>query len=128
MDEPRRKVRNTASHSLGILVIDQNSREVVSNLISKHALLPISVVRRFGTVDSNQMTFELTLVENEEVADIARDKENWRELGTAVLSLPHRLPAGSPIDITFTVDEQGLLTVSWTTGDSDPMQAVIETK
>ena len=70
----------------------------------------ISISKIFGTSEANQETCELVVYESdfmEEYFEIAEDFV----LGTAILELPENLPAGSPIEITFTLNTEGILEV-----------------
>jgi molecular chaperone DnaK len=44
-----------------------------------------------------------------EVSDKKTEQEHGENIGTAVLTLPAGLPAGSPIKITFTINTEGRL-------------------
>ena len=84
------------------------------NMIIKNQAMPdgsISVSKIFGTHDANQQNVELVVYESdfmEESFDIDPDFV----LGTATLELPGNLPAGAPIEITFTLNTEGILEVS----------------
>ena len=109
------KIRNitvatTKSYAIEVLV---NNEPKCYNMIIKNQSMPngsISISKIFGTSEANQETCELVVYESdfmEEYFEIAEDFV----LGTAILELPENLPAGSPIEITFTLNTEGILEV-----------------
>lgn len=91
-----------------------NGKNQCCNMIIKNNLMPdgaITVSKRFGTQEANQSTAEIIVYENEsmeEVFDV--DKEN--KLGSATLELPENLPAHAPIEITLSLNNEGILVVT----------------
>ena len=71
----------------------------------------LSVTRQFGTVDANQETAELVVFEND-FHDEYFDVDTDFILGNATLDLPGNLPAGAPIEVTFTLNKEGILEVT----------------
>jgi molecular chaperone DnaK len=103
------KITNVTSRSFGIVAWNPNSsREEVSNMILRNDPLPASITKTFGTRDDNQDSVELKIVENLS-SDRIYEVSDSREIGQTELSLPSGLSAGSPIEITYTLDEQGRL-------------------
>lgn len=109
------KIRNitvatTKSYAIEVLV---NNEPKCYNMIIKNQSMPngsISISKIFGTSEANQENCELVVYESdfmEEYFEIAEDFV----LGTAILELPENLPAGSPIEITFTLNTEGILEV-----------------
>jgi molecular chaperone DnaK (HSP70) len=103
------KVAEVASRSFGIEVTDPNTREsFCSNLIQVNDRVPLEKTKRFATLEPNQEVVELLVKENIAPADKC-GLDDCREIGKAILSMPPRLPAGSPIEVTFKLDPQGML-------------------
>lgn len=104
-------VATTKSFAIEVLM---NNVPKCCNMIVKNQAMPdgsISVSKVFGTHEANQQNAELVVYESdfmEESFDIDSDFV----LGTATLELPGNLPAGSPIEITFTLNTEGILEVS----------------
>ena len=71
----------------------------------------ISISKTFGTNEANQENCELVVYESDFMEDYFDIDEDF-VLGTATLELPGNLPAGSPIEITFTLNTEGILEVS----------------
>lgn len=113
----RTSVTNVASHSFGIIAIRDSGtsrrREVISNLVLVDDALPASIARRFYTEEDNQDTVVLRIMENTEKTQIVEPERfsGDGEIGNAVLDLPVRLPANSPIEVTFELNQQGRLHV-----------------
>ena len=104
-------VATTKSFAIEVLI---NGESKCCNMIIKNEPMPdgsISVTKEFGTNVANQESAELVVYESdfmEETFDVDRDFV----LGTATLELPGNLPAGSPIQVTFTLSTEGILEVS----------------
>ena len=100
----------TKSFAIEVLV---NGEKKCCNMIIKNQSMPdgsVSVSKTFGTHVANQQNAELLVYENdymEEQFDVDEDLI----LGNATLELPDNLPAGSPIEITFTLNTEGILDV-----------------
>ena len=100
--------RTVASKSYGIKVRDGSGEFVVVNLIQKQTKLPASNGETFGTASDNATCLELVVyLNNENEAEVGLDKSNV--LGEAEFPLDGNLPADSPIEIIFNLDEQGKL-------------------
>ena len=104
-------VATTKSFAIEVLI---NGESKCCNMIIKNEPMPngsISVTKEFGTNVANQESAELIVYESdfmEETFDVDKDFV----LGTATLELPGNLPAGSPIQVTFTLSTEGILEVS----------------
>lgn len=104
-------VATTKSFAIEVLIDDVST---CRNMIIKNEAMPegsISVSKVFGTHDADQENVELVVYESDfmqETFDIDPDLV----LGTATLELSGNLPAGSPIEITFTLNTEGILEVS----------------
>ena len=96
------------------LQVVRNGEDKCCNMIIKDVLMPggsLSVTRQFGTVDANQETAELVVFEND-FHDEYFDVDTDFILGNATLDLPGNLPAGAPIEVTFTLNKEGILEVT----------------
>ena len=103
------KIVNVTSRSFGVIILDQKSKKkVVSNLIFKNDSIPAKKVGNFFTLEYNQENVLIEIVDNFS-SDQIYEVEGSHKLGEAILSIPSRLPAGSPIEITYKINEQGLL-------------------
>ena len=71
----------------------------------------IKVSETFGTNQANQRDVELVVYESD-FMDKFYDIDEDFVLGTANLELPGNLPAGSPIEVTLTLNTEGILEVS----------------
>jgi molecular chaperone DnaK (HSP70) len=104
------KIKNITSKSFGVVVVrdDDHSIKEISNLIVKNSSLPAIITKQFGTLYDNQESVDIRIMENlllDEIVDLSLGKE----LGNAILKIPNRIPKGSPIEITFNLDNTGLL-------------------
>jgi molecular chaperone DnaK (HSP70) len=82
---------------------------MVSNVLKIHSRLPVTEEEEFKTVGNNQSTVSIRVIENTSDDDcIPGNKYNQfavRQLGEGTLSLAKGLPAGSPITVSFKMDD-----------------------
>jgi len=106
-------VKNCTSKSFGVIVLDRTTnKEIIANLILKNKSLPATVSQKFGTIENNQPSVQLQIVESlitdKEISDLSLATK----IGDSTLPLPPGLPENSPIEITFSFDDAGLLQYS----------------
>lgn len=108
------KIINVSSRSFGTLVLLGNDPErdpySISNMILKNADLPAELTKTFYTVQDNQRGVSIKVYESM-LMDESVDPSMGKEIGDATLALPPRMPLGTPIDITFKLNREGLLYV-----------------
>ena len=114
------KIKNTvlvtvATKSFGIRTL-HNKKVVITNLILKDTPLPYSVTRTFGTSEPDMRNVSIELFQSE-LYDEMYELEEGINIGDSVLTgLPSGLPEGAPIDITITLDANGLIEITGTHG------------
>ncbi len=102
---------NVTSRSFGVVAWSTSlQREVVSNLIQRNDPLPAAANQRFGTREPNQLTALIQIVDNLSSDAQYDPPPASRLIAEAELRLPAGLPTGSPVEITFDLNEQGRLT------------------
>ncbi len=104
-------VATTKSYAIQVLVEGQ---EKCCNMIIKDERMEngsVSVTKQFGTASENQETAELIVFESDFKTEYF-DVDSDFILGTATLELPGNLPAGAPIQVTFTLNNEGILEVT----------------
>ena len=104
-------VATTKSYALKVLV---NGEAQCCNMILKNESMPngaVTVTRQFGTAGANQDTAELVVFENDFMEEYFAVDDDYI-LGTATLALPGNLPEGSPIEVTFALNTEGILEIS----------------
>ena len=105
------RVSNVTSRSFGVEVVEKASGDtIVSNLVRINDKVPVEVTERFGTLDADQRTAKIRVMQNRFTEGSAPLEES-EEIGVAELELPHGLSADSPIEITFKLDGEGRLHV-----------------
>ncbi|MCC7420053.1 MAG: Hsp70 family protein [Planctomycetaceae bacterium] len=93
------------SHSLGVKVTDPSNkaRKINHIMIPKNTGIPKSVSQRFVTTSPNQQRIHVYVLEGETV-----DPDACTLIGDFVVSgLPANLPAGSPVEVTYSYDNNG---------------------
>ena len=104
-------VATTKSYALKVLV---EGTEKCCNMIIKNVKMEngsVSVTKQFGTADDNQESAELVVYESDFDSEYYDVDEDFT-LGTCSLELPGNLPAGAPIQVTFTLNNEGILEVT----------------
>ena len=78
-------------------------------------------------MEANQGTVDIRIMESE-VSEEQLNPEEGIEIGIAVMDLPPNLPANSPIEITFVINEEGTLDIkALEVTDQRTVEATIET-
>ncbi len=107
----RVRVKNVTSKSFGIIAVNSRDEEIVFNLILKNTDVPKKITKTFGTAVANQEAVTIQIMENDS-SEVMTAISEAAEIGTAVLNLPENLPADTPIDITFKLNEEGRLEIT----------------
>jgi molecular chaperone DnaK (HSP70) len=108
-------ITTASTKSYGIAVVDpkDRSKEVINNMIFKNTAVPddgLNITQQFGTASDNMVKASIRLFETD-FDDEFLDYDEDYLIGSADLALPPNLPEGSPIEITLSLDKQGLLHV-----------------
>ena len=130
------KFKTLATKSYGIRSLNKERQLVVTNLVKRQATVPLTGSQRFGTEAENQRSALIEVLENsvdkDEIPYVDPTQENSGlvKKGEAELHLPEGLPAGYPIEVTFSLSEEGLLKITATvTGpDGKPVSVDVEVK
>lgn len=105
------KVKNVTSKSFGVVAHNTRDEQIVFNIVLRNTTVPISRQKKFYTAITNQKSVLIRIMESEtNLVEIP--EEHAVEIKTAILTLPPNLPADLPIDITFTLNEEGRLHVT----------------
>ncbi|MDC7951803.1 Hsp70 family protein [Methanomassiliicoccaceae archaeon COG_1] len=108
-------VHNVLSKSFGIKASDERGNEHISNIIFRNEVLPISEVKTYYPMEDGQLTIKVEIFE-----DAAENNEEGRKIdvvdGTPVgefeMGLPENVTRDSPVVVTFTASDEGILTAS----------------
>ena len=124
-------ITNVTSRSFGTIAFESTSEadqsEVLYNMILRNTELPVSEIRQFYTLVEGQKLVTIKVLESLSGERQAAPGEGT-EIGEAVLELPENLPAGSPLEIAFTLNESGLLELrAVELADNRTVQARFET-
>ncbi len=107
------RITNVTSKSFGIVVVNDEEEERVNNLIVIDDNVPKNISREFCTFEANQEGVNLRCIENTERIgpEGTIDLDPLQEIGNAELRFDRALPKGSPIEITFYLAPDGLLSI-----------------
>lgn len=109
------KVSDGATHHLGlVLVKEDRSTQYIHVMIPKMTPVPCEKEGTFYTVEENQATVELKVVqglEHDQLKDEIFQFEDFK-LGECVLELPGGMPQSTPIHVTYTYNLDQTLEVT----------------
>ena len=106
-----RVIRTVATKSFGIKAYVNREMKIV-NLIKKDTRLPFSTTQTFGTFEANMENVSIELFQSESYEDHYNEEEGIKVGDSILEGLPVGLPADSPVDITFTLAENGLIEIT----------------
>ena len=126
--DPKVTVTDGATHNLGLVVLNPQREHIIHVMIPKMIAVPCEITDRFGTVDDNQQSVLIEVVQS--LAQNQRKDEidlfEAYKLGECTLSLPPGLPQGSPIDVTYKYNLDQVLEVTAKSVSTDEATAVYE--
>lgn len=96
-------VTDGATHNLGLVIFNAQREHIIHVMIPKMTAVPCEKTNRFGTVDENQPSVLIEVVQGLEhnyPKDEVIDFDQYK-LGECVLGLPPGLPKGSPLHVTY---------------------------
>ncbi|MDB6150383.1 MAG: dnaK 2 [Chthoniobacter sp.] len=101
------KVTNITTHTLGVVLWDDTRvEEYVFPMIRKMAPVPVETKNSFGTAKANMKNAIVRVVEGESTVPA-----ECTPLGICDIELPPFLPKGSPVELTYTYNENQVLEV-----------------
>jgi hypothetical protein len=109
VQETLRRVTKTDvnAHSLGVIVTRTLGGRGKSILIPRNTPLPAGYTKIYGTMKPNQPEVVIRIIEGE-----SEYPDDCHQLGVCkITGLPPDLPKGSPVEVTFTLDDSGRLHV-----------------
>ena len=107
----RKTIQNVTSKSFGVLAVDRQMKEYVSNLIVVDERVPVDVTEQFHTVADNQTSVRVVCMENKQQERGHVDLEASTEIGQAELRFSKPVPKESPVDVQFSLSADGLLSI-----------------
>src|SRR5262249_31637615 len=110
-----KQVRTVVPRAFGIKVVDTadpaRKSFYVEHILAANTPLPASPdTQRFGTSEPNQVEIEIEICEQAGAA-VSREPADNACIGRGLITGLPPLPQHSPIDVTFTMNETGLLRV-----------------
>ena len=101
------RVTNITTHTLGVVLWDDTKvEEYVFPMIRKMTPVPVETKNSFGTAKANMKNAIVRIVEGESTVP-----SECTPLGICDIELPPFLPKGSPVELTYTYNENQLLEV-----------------
>ncbi len=105
------RIVNVLSKSLGVVARNEENKEVVVYLLPRNTEVPFEHSTDFGTDVANQAGVDIRVMAGERDSPEPND---CKDVGTATLNLPERLPARSPVRVKFAINRDGRLFVTAT--------------
>ncbi len=97
------------SHGLGIVAMDPRTKKAINHImIPRNTTLPFEVTQTFQTNKENQERISVQVMEGD-----APDPVACHLLGKCrITNLPEQLAKGSPVDVTYSFDKNGRISVN----------------
>ena len=126
--EAKVTVTDGATHNLGLVILNAQDDEVVHVMIPKMTTVPCEMADEFGTVNANQSSALIRVVQGLEQDQQETDGTTFEEhkLGECLLELPSGLPRGTRIDVTYKYNLDQTLEVTAQGPDGRVAKATIE--
>lgn len=121
-------VTDGATHNLGLVILNAQHEEVVHVMIPKMTNVPCEMADHFGTVNANQSSALIQVVQGLEQDQQETDGSMFEEhkLGECLLELPSGLPRGARVDVTYKYNLDQTLEVTAQGPDGRIATATIE--
>lgn len=102
------KITDVNAHNLGVLGVDKQTGSRCNHvMIARNTPLPASHATRFETIRDNQPSVAVEVIEGGDARG-----QHATQIGRCVIhDLPPNLPAGTPVDVVFHYDTDGLINV-----------------
>ena len=101
------RVTNITTHTLGVVLWDDaKAEEYAFPMIRKMTPVPVQMKNSFGTAKANMKNAVVRVVEGESTVP-----GECTPLGICDIELPPFLPKGSPVELTYTYNENQVLEV-----------------
>ncbi|MEC4805379.1 MAG: Hsp70 family protein [Jaaginema sp. PMC 1079.18] len=113
-------ISDVCAHSLGVVSLNDLNVPENSIIIPKNSKVPCQKTEVYGTTRDDQTQVQIQVLQGD-----AKEPEDCVQLGTACLENLPSSPQGSPVQITFSYDADGILNV---TGMFVPTGQIIKTK
>ena len=112
--DPKVTVTDGATHNLGLVVLNAARESIIHIMIPKMTAIPCEMADQFGTVDNNQRSALIEVVQSLEQDQRTDEIDLFDEykLGECTLELPPGLPEGSPIHVTYRYNLDQVLEVT----------------
>jgi len=114
----RKRIVNVSSQSFGVVAYDARGEQRAVHIILKNTEVPCQASMPFGTHEANQTSAEIQIVETDSTEkELPYNSEQpddniSHQIGEAILDLPGNLPAQSLIEVTFSLNEEGRLSMT----------------
>lgn len=102
-------ISDVVSHGLGVVTVNDHGREVNSLIVAANSKIPIKKSETFYTVVANQTELNVRVTEGDE-----EDLKYVKILGSSLLQVPPHPEQGSPIQVVFSCDIDGILHIEVT--------------
>ena len=106
---PRLTITDVSTHNLGVLGVDKTTGSQCNRvMIARNTPLPASQATRFETIRNNQPSVAVQVIQGGD----ARGQHSTKIGRCVIHNLPPQLPAGTPVDVVFHYDTNGLIHVA----------------
>lgn len=112
-DVGRLVISNVSSRTYGICVVDENGKDAVENFIYQNDDIPAVITKDFGTYKDGQPNAKMDIYESSvqrtEKNELIKDLSLTKLVAPVTMRFKEPVPAGTPIQITMTMENSGLM-------------------
>lgn len=101
-------ITNVLSRTYGVTCLNEEGREVISNMLMINDKLPATRTKAFGTVVDNQPGLDVEIYESRSTDELM-EIEDRKPLTKFEMKFAHRVPADTPVIMTLALDNSGIL-------------------
>ena len=102
------QIKNVLSRTYGISALDSNVQLKLFNMLLINDTLPANKTEVFSTHENNQQSIQINIYETRDKNEVA-EVEGREPILTADMRFNNRVPKGTDIIVTLTLDNEGML-------------------
>ncbi len=103
---PLVEIEDVTSHSLGIIAVDEKSKEYNSIILKKNTPIPCKASETYCTIVDNQTEIRIQVTQGEDI-----DPSAVKIIANQILKIPP-YPRGAPVEVFFEYDLDGIIQIT----------------
>lgn len=116
------EVKIKCTKSYGLIAYNAKHEREISNIILKDTEKPCSQTRGFCASAEGQSSALIEIFENDSLEDVVSEDMGIKMYEDATIQFPYAVPKGTPLQVTFIMDKDGMLEVELSVNGSAPQR------